>query len=84
MYAFFLLYMISFFQLSKGALKRLDYFLSRLFSQGDNDKRKYRLEVTKDVVGDEVEVVASRETREGIGDTDNKCVRRAKEGMVKS
>ena len=37
------LYMISFFQLPKGVLKRLDYFRSRFFWQGDCEKKKYRL-----------------------------------------
>ena len=37
------LYMISFFQLPKGVLHRLDYFRSRFFWQGDNKKQKYRL-----------------------------------------
>jgi hypothetical protein len=35
--------MISFFQLPRGVLKRLDYFRSRFFWQGDSGKRKYRL-----------------------------------------
>ena len=35
--------MISFFQLPKGILKRLDYFRSRFFWQGDCEKKKYRL-----------------------------------------
>jgi hypothetical protein len=37
------LYMISFFQLPKGVLHRLDYFRSRFFWQGDSEKKKYRL-----------------------------------------
>jgi hypothetical protein len=37
------LYMISFLQLSRGVLKRFDYFLSRFFWQGDSEKRKYQL-----------------------------------------
>jgi hypothetical protein len=37
------LYMISFFQLPKGILHRLDYFRSRFFWQGDSEKKKYRL-----------------------------------------
>jgi hypothetical protein len=37
------LYMISFFQIPKGVLQRLDYFRSRFFWQGDSDKKKYRL-----------------------------------------
>jgi hypothetical protein len=34
------LYMISFFQLPKVVLKRLHYFRSRFFWQGDSEKRK--------------------------------------------
>jgi hypothetical protein len=37
------LYMVSFFQLPKGILHRLDYYRSRFFWQGDSEKRKYRL-----------------------------------------
>ena len=37
------LYMLSFFQIPKGVLRRLDYFRSRFFWQGDNEKKKYRL-----------------------------------------
>ena len=37
------LYMISFFQLPKGILRRLDYFRSRFFWQGDCENKKYRL-----------------------------------------
>ena len=37
------LYMISFFQLPKGVLHKLDYFRSRFFWQGDSEKKKYRL-----------------------------------------
>jgi hypothetical protein len=37
------LYMLSFFQLPKGILHKLDYFRSRFFWQGDNEKKKYRL-----------------------------------------
>ena len=37
------LYMISFFQLPKGVLSKLDYFRSRFFWQGDGEKKKYRL-----------------------------------------
>jgi hypothetical protein len=38
-----ILYMISFFQIPKGVLKQLDYFRSRLFWQGDSEKKKYWL-----------------------------------------
>jgi hypothetical protein len=34
------LYMKSFFQLPNEVLKRLDYFLSRFFWQGDSEKKK--------------------------------------------
>ena len=37
------LYMLSFFQLPKGVLKRLDYFRSGFFWQGDGEKKKYRV-----------------------------------------
>ncbi|WVZ84242.1 hypothetical protein U9M48_031294 [Paspalum notatum var. saurae] len=36
-------YMISFFDVPKGVLRRLDYFQSRFFWQGDEHKKKYRL-----------------------------------------
>ena len=35
--------MISFFQLPKGVLHRLNYFRSRFFWQGDSERKKYRL-----------------------------------------
>ena len=35
--------MLSFFKVPKGVLTRLDYFRSRFFWQGDNEKKKYRL-----------------------------------------
>ena len=37
------MFMMSFFEIPKGILKRLDYYRSRFFWQGNNDKRKYRL-----------------------------------------
>jgi hypothetical protein len=37
------LYIISFFQLPRGVLNRLNYFRSRVFWQGDSEKKKYRL-----------------------------------------
>jgi hypothetical protein len=37
------LYMLSFFQVPKGVLQRLDYYRSRFFWQGDSEKKKYRL-----------------------------------------
>jgi hypothetical protein len=37
------MYMMSFFSIPKGVLKRLDYFRSRFFWQNDEQKRKYRL-----------------------------------------
>ena len=35
--------MLSFFQVPKGFITWLDYFLSRFFWQGDSEKRKYHL-----------------------------------------
>jgi hypothetical protein len=35
--------MMSFFAIPKGILKKLNYFRSRFFWQGDESKRKYRL-----------------------------------------
>jgi hypothetical protein len=35
--------MVSFFQLPKGVLHKLDYFRSKFFRQGDNEKKKYRM-----------------------------------------
>ena len=37
------LYMLSFFLIPKGVLKRLDYYRSRFFWQGDSEKKRYRL-----------------------------------------
>jgi hypothetical protein len=37
------MYMMSFFFIPKGVLKKLDYSRSRFFWQGDEDKKKYRL-----------------------------------------
>ncbi|WVZ95150.1 hypothetical protein U9M48_040950 [Paspalum notatum var. saurae] len=37
------MYMMSFFSMPKGVLKKLDYFRSRFFWQGDENKKKYRL-----------------------------------------
>jgi len=37
------MYMMSFFYVLKGVLKKLDYFRSRFFWQGDDNKKKYRL-----------------------------------------
>jgi hypothetical protein len=37
------IYMMSFFAISKGVLKKLGYFRSRFYLQGDENKQKYRL-----------------------------------------
>ncbi|WVZ71541.1 hypothetical protein U9M48_020116 [Paspalum notatum var. saurae] len=37
------MYMMSFFDASKGVLRKLEYFRSRFFWQGDDQKKKYRL-----------------------------------------
>jgi len=37
------MFMLSFFEVLRGVLKKMDYFQSRLFWQGENHKKKYRL-----------------------------------------
>ena len=37
------MYMMSFFAIPRGVLKKLDYFRSMFFWQSDNQRRKYRL-----------------------------------------
>jgi hypothetical protein len=37
------LFMLSFYEIPKGILHKLDFYRSRLFWQGDNHKKKYRL-----------------------------------------
>ena len=37
------LYMMSFFDIPMGVLKRIDYFRSRFYWQGDEQRKKYRL-----------------------------------------
>jgi hypothetical protein len=37
------MFMLSFFEIPKGVLKKIDYFRSRFFWQNDSQKRKYRL-----------------------------------------
>jgi hypothetical protein len=37
------MYMLSFFRIPKGILKKLDYYRSRFFCQCDEHKKKYRL-----------------------------------------
>nr|ABA98327.2 transposon protein, putative, CACTA, En/Spm sub-class [Oryza sativa Japonica Group] len=37
------MYMMSFLEIPKGVIKKIDYFRSRFFWQGDGHKRKYRL-----------------------------------------
>ena len=37
------MFMMSFFAIPKGVLKKLDYLRSRFFWQSDNQRRKYRL-----------------------------------------
>jgi hypothetical protein len=36
------MYMMSFFSIPRGVLKKLDFFRSHFFWQGDENKRKYR------------------------------------------
>ena len=37
------IFMLSFFEVPKGILKKLDFYKSTFFWQGDNHKKKYRL-----------------------------------------
>ena len=37
------IFMMSFFEIPRGVLKKLDYFRSRFFWQSDEHKKKYRL-----------------------------------------
>ena len=37
------MFMLSFFEVPRGVLKRLDYYRSRFFWQSDGHKKKYRL-----------------------------------------
>ena len=37
------MFMMSFFEVLKGVLKKIDYFRLRFFGQIDQEKRKYRL-----------------------------------------
>jgi hypothetical protein len=37
------MFMMSFFEVPRGVLERLDYFLSRFFWHGENHKKKYML-----------------------------------------
>jgi hypothetical protein len=37
------MFMLSFFEVPKGALEKIDYFRSRFFWQHDSQKKKYRL-----------------------------------------
>ncbi|WVZ62675.1 LOW QUALITY PROTEIN: hypothetical protein U9M48_012391 [Paspalum notatum var. saurae] len=41
------LFMLSFFEIPRGVLKKLDYYRSRFFWQGDGPKKKYRLDKWK-------------------------------------
>jgi hypothetical protein len=37
------MFMMSFFEVPRGVLQRIDYFRSRFFWQGEEHKKKYRL-----------------------------------------
>jgi len=64
------MFMMSFFEIPRGVLKKLDYFRSRFFWQSDEYKKKYRL--TK------WEVVCTPKDQGGLGvlnlDVHNKCL----------
>ena len=64
------MFMMSFFEIPREVLKKLDYFRSRFFWQSDEHKKKYRL--TK------WEVVCTPKDQGGLGvlnlDVHNKCL----------
>jgi hypothetical protein len=64
------MFMLSFFKVRRGVLKKLDYYRSRCLLQSDEHKKKYRL--TK------WEVVCTPKDQEGLGvlnlKTHNKCL----------
>jgi hypothetical protein len=64
------MFMFFFFKVSRGVLKKLDYFRSRFFWQSDNHKKKYRLT--------RWEVVCTLKDRGGLEvlnlDEHNKCL----------
>jgi mannosylglycoprotein endo-beta-mannosidase len=64
------MFMFSFFEVPRGVLKKLDYFISHFFWQSNDHKKKYRL--TK------WEVVCTPKDQGGLGvlnlDVHNKCL----------
>ena len=64
------MFMLSFFEVPRGVLKRLDYYRSRFFWQSDGHKKKYRL--TK------WEVLCTPKEQRGLGildlDLQNRCL----------
>jgi hypothetical protein len=64
------MFMLSFFEISRGVLKKLDYFRSWFFWQSDEHKKKYKL--TK------WEVVCTPKDQGGLGvlnlEIHNKCL----------
>jgi hypothetical protein len=64
------MFMLSFFEVPKGVLKKLDYYISQFFWQSDEHKKKYRL--TK------WEVLCTPRDQGGLGvpnlETHNKCL----------
>jgi uncharacterized membrane protein YobD (UPF0266 family) len=41
------MFMCSFFEVSRGVFERIDFFRSRFFWQGENHKKKYRLDILR-------------------------------------
>jgi hypothetical protein len=64
------MFLLSFFELPKGVMKKIDYFRSRFFWQSDEHKKKYRL--TK------WEVICTPRDQGGLGvlnlDVQNRCL----------
>jgi hypothetical protein len=65
-----LMFMLSFFKVPRGVVKKLDYFRSRFFWQSDEHKKKYRLTKSK--------LVYTPKDPGGLGvlnlDVHNKCL----------
>jgi hypothetical protein len=66
------MFMLSFFEIPKGVLERIDYYHSMFFWQGENHKKKYRLA--------RWDILCQPKDQGGLGiqniDVQNKCLLR--------
>jgi hypothetical protein len=51
------MFMLSFYEIPKNVLKKLDYYRSRLVGKGDNHKMKYKLAKWSIIVDQRIKVV---------------------------